>query len=1727
LTQSIRARLRSRPQGWRRLLVALGLVACIAPRSVGAQGVTTQIVSKSANPIPTTPIGTGTRYEIGEDQGNRPGNGGLLTQEFSLFHLGTGDEAFFTADQPTSTLFAVVDATEPSQIWGTISSDLVGVDFFFLNPAGVVFGETAAINVPGSFHVGSADTLLMETPAGARLSALSGDPALAFATPAAFGFSSQAPAEIRVEGSQLDAQIGHGLSFVGGDVVITTNAAGDQVARIQVDDGRLAIASIGGSGEVEIAGIDRGLTLQRPLVADGGVISVDRSELSVAGPGAIHLQADSIELFQAQPVGPPLPAVISAERDATGAAQGEIRLETRVLALDGARVFAEGDLLPRPVGDTDVFIGADQLSMNGGAVIETIAQNGRTAGGVDIRPLGTGGSTPSFVELDGQSLIRADSTSGIAGDVRISGYSELRSVNRSEIRSDATGLESRNGDVTIQADQVMLSGRAEISSGSFNGANFDGANLLDGGDVVIEATRVSLESGGSIESISVGDPFANRTGNGGDIRIEADSIVIDGAFIDPPTMNPENLSQPSGISSTVGFSPGALGGDISITAETIELTDGGRIAAESVAEGTGGNISIVADRIDVQGVNEELAEVLSQIDLPASGGGLGSIFLQISREEDFARSAIAANSLVPFDIFSGTSFGVGGDAGTIAVDAGEVQLSDGGNLSAFTQGVGGGGSIDVVADRILVFDGGEVSTDTTFQIDPLNPGLSGGDAGTVRLEGDEIELRGASSISSSVGTDGTGDGGRIDLVGGTITLRGDQTGAPSVESSTDGEGSGGGIGVDARTLVLENGGRLSAESTGTGDAGSISVGASETVELIGSSISTRADTALGGNVDISSDGIVSTYRSSITTDVGAGAGNGGNVTLAARAIALNRSTVRASATAGNGGDITLAATEALVLAAPTVVAPPFPPDPQGGVILDASSQLAQSGDILFTSPETNVESGLSALETAYLDASKLIRPSCDVAGGADAGRFVVRTRPGTPPSPEDFLLAAGEGEVDRASQVASLDGVGYSANGADVATRGVRAVRAQQSGDYAAAVEAWSALLEEAERTNDSRRTVEALEGLGNAYLAVGEREAAGALLSRSVVIAEDIGDPQLSASVVNSLGNAQSIAADDSAAVESYDQAARLSESAGDATGAARARANAARAALRAGDPTSAVRLARKALSASSVIEEADQRSAVLIHVGRTFRSLLEEERDAELLLEAQQAFASAIETATTSGARVEAAYAWLNQAELYADEGHAEEALFLGRSTLAAAEPAGVAEVEYRAHALVGDALWAQGRREAALEAYRRAISVIEETRQDSRSRYGSAEENFRLRVAPVYYRFVDALLRSSETKRSEASEYQARLKEARRTVEQLKVAELRDYFRNECVAELEAQETDLDGISQTAAIVYPILLEDRIETLVSIAGQLHRRTTFVEAGSVRRASTRLRTALLSPGSGSVYLEPASDLYEWILRPIEGYLTEAGVETLVFVPGGALRSIPMAVLHDGERHLLERFEIAVTPSLDLVDPAPLSRSGLRLLAAGVSESVAGAAPLPAVPAEIELVEQTFGGTTMLDAEFTIDAFQQAIQTQRPTVVHIASHGYFTGDPATSYLLAHDEPMTMERLSELIGITRFRSDPVELLVLSACQTAAGDDRSTLGLAGVAIRAGARSAIGSLWNISDEAALRLVTKLYEGLADPGRSRAAALRDAQLELLEDPRFQHPFFWSPFLLISDWL
>jgi CHAT domain-containing protein len=284
-----------------------------------------------------------------------------------------------------------------------------------------------------------------------------------------------------------------------------------------------------------------------------------------------------------------------------------------------------------------------------------------------------------------------------------------------------------------------------------------------------------------------------------------------------------------------------------------------------------------------------------------------------------------------------------------------------------------------------------------------------------------------------------------------------------------------------------------------------------------------------------------------------------------------------------------------------------------------------------------------------------------------------------------------------------------------------------------------------------------------------------------------------------------------------------------------------------------------------------------------------------------------------------------------------------------------------------------------------------------------------------------------------------------------------------------------------------------------------------------------------LLEKRTTNEYRLPAERLYEWLVKPLESRLAEAKLRTLVVVPEGPLRSIPMAALRDPvtKQFLIEKYPLAVVPGLTLTDPRHIEVRQAQVLKAGLTQGVQGYPPLQHVGAEIDAVEELLGGTTLLDEAFRAPALESELEGAPFGVVHLASHGEFAGEAEQAFLLTFDEKLEMGELADLVGMTRFREQPLELLALSACQTAAGDERAALGLAGVAVKAGARSTLATLWYIDDAASAELVGDFYRRLAMPGTSRAEALQQAQLALLERRFYRHPAYWAPFLLIGSWL
>ena len=266
---------------------------------------------------------------------------------------------------------------------------------------------------------------------------------------------------------------------------------------------------------------------------------------------------------------------------------------------------------------------------------------------------------------------------------------------------------------------------------------------------------------------------------------------------------------------------------------------------------------------------------------------------------------------------------------------------------------------------------------------------------------------------------------------------------------------------------------------------------------------------------------------------------------------------------------------------------------------------------------------------------------------------------------------------------------------------------------------------------------------------------------------------------------------------------------------------------------------------------------------------------------------------------------------------------------------------------------------------------------------------------------------------------------------------------------------------------------------------------------------------------------------LYEWLIKPLATELQARDIHTLVVVPDEALRTIPFAALYDGQDFLINRYAIVITPGLTLTDPEISASEGHQALLVGLSESVQGFGKLPYVSDEIRGVALLYGGTQLVNEAVLKNRVQAEFKRIPYSIIAFATHAQIHSDPRQSFLLTYDDKITLDELDSFVRTGQFRDQPVELMVLSACDTAEGDERAALGLAGVAVKAGARSVMASLWSVNDASTARLVPVFFEHLKNPNLSKAQALQRAQQLLLADVEYQHPFYWAGFVLIGNWL
>jgi filamentous hemagglutinin family protein len=863
---------------------------------------------------------SGGEIKIEADLGTR--RGGNLFHSFEKFGIAPGQTATFTGPDSIRNVISRVTGGEISRIDGALRSEVGQADLYFLNPAGVVFGPNARLDVPASFHVSTAHELRFAD--GVTFSALDkAGSSLTVAPPEAFGFLDRSSGRIEVERSQLHLRLGKTFSLVGGDIAVTGTGGDYRKA-----DG------------IESVGVEQG-TVNLASTARLGNFRLSDGELEAAAKGSIRLED-------------------AAEIAANGNGGGNIRIRGGVLTLDNSSVQAVNTGALNAFGRIDVQAGAVRMSKN--SQISTDAALSGRGGGITIQASDLAMSDISSIKSDAAPR---ESSFGTGGPITVTaGVIDL--VNNSRI-GNGNNARERPGAVSVRGGRITLTNESSIDStartNSAGGSANITVNVINGGTLTLHdrssirsETRSNSPSTGEGSTVSVtagtidlrkaGGIRTDTTGleNAGNVIVHADRIVIDGAGTGLKT----GLASGAGEQGSAGDRIGNAG-EVLVGAGRIDLVNGGTIETQTYG-GEGGTISVTAKHLLVAGL-----------------GNTGIL-----------SSALRENS--------GDRAGARGNAGSINVVADTIEIFNGAGIRSDTQTQGHGGTISLAARNLTIIGAGNnpaIDNDQTGITSDARTG-STGDAGILTINARNVTVRGGGLIRSN--SRGTGNAGAIGIHtgnAGRLVISGDGSRSVtgiSTEAQISSSGDAGQIFIQAGTILLRDEAVVSTKNANnTGAGGPISINVHDIFNIDRATVRSETESGNGGNVSLTIGRLLDLRGATVTTSAAGGEGSGGNISIGSHLIVLDDSRIIANAFGGPGGNITIVADQ-LIQNPESVIDASSKENVAGTITITSPNSDVMSG--LVALPGTFLDAASRLRETC---ASRSGRPSSSIIAGGSGG----------------------------------------------------------------------------------------------------------------------------------------------------------------------------------------------------------------------------------------------------------------------------------------------------------------------------------------------------------------------------------------------------------------------------------------------------------------------------------------------------------------------------------------------------------------------------------------------------------------------------------------------------------------------------------------------------------------------------------------------------------------------
>jgi CHAT domain-containing protein len=473
---------------------------------------------------------------------------------------------------------------------------------------------------------------------------------------------------------------------------------------------------------------------------------------------------------------------------------------------------------------------------------------------------------------------------------------------------------------------------------------------------------------------------------------------------------------------------------------------------------------------------------------------------------------------------------------------------------------------------------------------------------------------------------------------------------------------------------------------------------------------------------------------------------------------------------------------------------------------------------------------------------------------------------------------------------------------------------------------------------------------------------------------------------------------------------------------------------------------------------------------------------------------------------------YVQLELGDLYQRKQNLEIALKYAHSAYSSSRERRSNEVEYRAANLIGNIYLQRGKKELALKSYKDAISAIDDLNKSSSNSNSEEFIKFNREIQPIYRNILSLILDRTEVSQGD-------LKTALFISDKLRLSQLKIYFGEDCFEVANEYSFPTKGI----ATINSVILPDQVFFLLRLPnGQIVKSSRKISQSSLNDAVINWREELKT-GFSWRFRDRSKFFYDLVIRPFDSDLKSANsqIKALVFVHDGILRNIPMAALLNGDEYLIEKYSISSSLGLK-IRLKQQQKPKLKALIFGLSEPPGiNWGELSAVKDEVVEIGNLIESSEFLDSDFTVNNLAQKLQENSYSILHLATHGYFGGSAKDSFILAYDQEISIPKFEQILKESKLVPD---LLVLSACETAVGDELSVLGLAGIAAKSGVNSTLGSLWQVEDTNQQQVMRDFYSNLNDNLSNQEESLRQMQIKQIRE--LAHPYKWAALNLTSNY-